>query len=363
VLSTAVAVGAIFPIGLPSAAAETRPVAVETAAWFWAEQVSGDVVPGVPYPDDLPPEASGIKPGNLAVAFKGETEVNTEGDKTAVPDKETYLSFDIYDVPAGSIIDQFAFTLFLDPTEKNVFAPEVAVPGQTPVAGQPVIIACRPKTMFGQADGDSFDSKPEDDCSEAIYGEFDATKQAYTFHAETWAQDWVDGLDNFGVALRPALETTAPFQLSFLPAEKVAATIAYTPAQPVPTYAPPTIAPVVPLPPVPTDTAVFVPDTQPVQPQVQPQPTTAPRPVVMPRQRPIQNVAASPLTASRALSPVFWLAMAGGVLLLGTMSLILGDPLEPVSGTATRVRTGGRHRLAPAPAPGRSTRPIRPRTV
>src|SRR5688500_8852019 len=145
---------------MPGAAAETRPVTVEKSAWFWSQQVSGEVAPGVPYPGGVPMAASGVKEGNLAVAYQGETEVNTDGDKTAVPDKETYLAWDIYDVPTGSIIDSFTFTMFVDATDKNVVPPEVAVPGQTPVGGQPVIIACRPTIGFGPAEGDAFSAKP-----------------------------------------------------------------------------------------------------------------------------------------------------------------------------------------------------------
>jgi hypothetical protein len=366
-LSTAVAVGAIFPFGMTSAHADTRPILVEQSAWFWAEQVGGEAAGGVGWPVGVPRPASGVPEGDLAVAYTGKTEVNAETKETeSVPDKETYLRWDVYDVPEGSYVDSFVFTMFVDPAATtNTALPEVAVPGQPAKGGQPVVVACLPKSGFAEADGEPFLDKPQDNCSSQIVGAYDAVKKSYTFDASVIAQDWVDGLDNHGLAIRPMTDATDPFQLSFLPASKVTATLTYTPATPVapvPTYEPAPFFPPV-QPPVDTNTGttVYTPGTAP---QPAPVPQTAPKPVVKaPKPMVVRNVAASPLRSSRGLSGTFWFAMVGGVLLLGTMSLILGDPLEPVAGTR-RVRTGGRHRLAvPAGAPVRSTRPIRPRTV
>ena len=363
-LSTAVALGAVFPIGTQAAYAEEAPVKVETAAWFWAQQTSGSApgagvgIPNVP--TDAP--VAGVPKGKLAVAYKGEKETNKDGDQISKPDKETYLAWDIYFVPEGSWVDSFTFTLTLDPDAEQMFVP-VDVPG-SPAGpargGQPPLIACVPTIGFGEGEGDAFGVKPEDDCADQIFAEFDAVKGTYTFDATTYAQDWVDGKDNFGLGIRPALDAADPFQLVFKGAADVTATIAYTPAAPEPTQPPTVVDPV--LPPLPpTDTSTYVPDVQP-QPRPQPQPT--PAPVVMTRKpAPINNIAARPLTSTSALSPVFWFAMIGGVLLIGTMSLILGDPLEPVA-AGRRVRTNGRHRLnVPAGVPVRPAGQIRPRTV
>lgn len=370
VLSTALAVGSIFPIGIqPAHAATTMDVKVETAAWFWSTQVSGEAAPGVPYPGAVPRPASGIPEGDLAVAYKGDKEANPEdGTQKSVPDKETYLLWDIYSIPEGSIVDSFTFTVFVDTDAKNVVPPLVEIPGQGSRGGQPKLVACPPTIGFGEADGDSFDAKPDDNCADQIFGEFDAKTNSYTFHATTFAQDWVDGLDNFGLGIRNTEEETEPFQLALKPADTVKATISYTPPVAEPTQEPTSAAPVVPIPTVPTvDTPVFAPPLQP-QPEPQPvvpQPTPNPAPVVMTKAPvvAVQNVAANPLLPSRRLTANFWFAMAGGVLLLGALSLILGDPLAPAATPRTR-GAAGRHRLnAPAGAPARLTRQIRPRTV
>ncbi len=357
-LSTAVAVGAIFPVGMLPAHADTAPVLVETAAWFWSAQTYGSVPEvGVPY-QPVPAPVSGVPDGDLAVAYKGDTETKPDGSKVSVPDKETYLAWDIYFIPEGSFIDSFAFTIFVDPAAHNVFAQEVnQVPGQTPRGGQPPIIACVPKIGFGEGYGDAFESKPDDDCTDGILGQYDKAKNSYTFDATVYAQDWVDGKDNFGLAIRPQEDEDDPFQLSFLGKAKVTASISYTPAEAAPEI-PPYVAPVAP-PALPqTGGTVFVPNPQP-QPQAPPVPVVESRAPVA-----IQPVASSPFDADHALTPVFWFALLGGVLLLGTASLILGDPLEPATATGPKARGGGRYRLnIPAGAPVRATRPARPRIV
>ena len=360
VLSTAVAAGAIFPFGMPTAAASTKlEVTVETAAWFWSAQTSGAGPGGVPYPA-LNPRASGVPEGNLAVAYKGESKTDADGNRVAVPEKETYLMWDVYDVPEGSTVEQFTFTMVLNEDSHQVYAPAVDIPGQGRKGGAPAIVACAATIGFGEADGDAFTAKPDDNCADQVFGEYDDTTKSYTFHAPTYAQDWVDGLDNYGLGIRPLEDATEPFELHFLPAAMIKTTIVYTPPVAEPTAAPTSFEPI-PVPTVPsTDTDVFVPDVQP-QPEPEPQPVPTPE-VVKPRpQVVVQPVAATPFSRDGALSPLFWFAMIGGVLLLGVTSLILGDPLVPEGGSTTRVRTTGRHRLAPAPA--RATRPIRPRTV
>ena len=366
VLSTAIAVGAIFPIGtLPAhaQASTTSEVKVETAAWFWSGQTSGTVPEaGLPLPN-LPADKTGVPAGDLAVAYKGEKETLEKGGEVTKPDKETYLAWDIYFIPEGSYVDSFTFTLFLDPAAEQVYVPqEVEVPSQVTHGGVPDVVACLPTIGFGSGEGDAFAVKPADDCSEPLYGSYDEKTMSYTFDASVYAQDWVDGKDNFGLGFRPALDAPDPFQLVFKGAKDVKATITYTPAEAEPT-APPVIDPVVPLPQPPTDVSVFVPSG----PQVQPQPQAEPQapPVVAVTQAPVvvQNVAATPLVTTRGLSPVFWLAMVAGVLFIGVTSLILGDPLEPAAAARGRARTTGRHRLAPAGAVGRTTRPVRPRTV
>ena len=359
VLSAAVAAGAIFPFGMPAASASTTvEVPVEVSAWFWKDQVSGSGPGGVPL-QPIPRDAAGVPKGDLAVAYKGETETDEDGTKRSVPDKETYLQWDVYAVPEGSTVESFTFTMFLDPEAEQLYGPGVAVPSHGTRGGPPAIVACAATIGFGEADGDAFTAKPDDNCVDQVFGEFDEKTMSYTFHAAPYAQDWVDGKDNFGLGIRPMEDAADPFQLHFLPATKIKTTMTYTPPAAEPTVPPATFEPI-PLPPLPpTDTSGYVPVAP--EPQPQPQPQPQPSPVVeQPKQVVVTNVAATPLRASRALSPLFWFATAAGVLLLGVTSLILGDPIEPAAAGTSRVRTGGRH-LAPAPA--RATRPIRARTV
>jgi len=365
VLSTAVAVGAIFPFGMAPAHADTSPVKVETAAWFWSQQVTGEIGDtGVGYPVTVPVKASGVPEGDLAVAYKGDKEAD---GTTSKPDKETYLAWDVYFIPEGSYVDSFTFTMPLDPEAEQLFGPAVTPPAaHPPVGGQPAIVACVPTIGFGEASGESFTLKPTDDCSNQLYGSFDEKTQSYTFDASTYAQDWVDGKDNTGLAIRPQEDASDPFQLVFKGAKDITATISYTPAAEDGGVAPPVVDTGVPLPiqPPSTGSSGYVPAAPVAQPV--PQPAPQPAPVVMQTRAPVavQNVAASPLRSSRGLSPVFWFAMLGGAMLLGATSLILGDPLEAVAGSRDRVRTNGRHRLnVPATGAPRTTRPVRPRTV
>lgn len=361
IASTALAVGAIFPFGTLPAHAETADVKVETASWFWASQTA-NTVPNAPA---LPPEANGVPKGNLAVAYKGETEEDADKNKIARPDKETYLAWDVYFLPEGSTVDSFTFTMFLNPDAEQLFGPAVTPPSQPSKGGQPALMACLPTIGFGEGEAESFALKPTDDCANRVYGTFDEKTQSYTFDATTFAQDWVDGTaDNYGLGIRPEEDPNqAPFQLVFKGAADVKAQISYTP--PAGEEEPPVVVdPFVPLPPAPpVDNSGYAPVPQ-VQPQPQPQPQPQ-APVVVQTREPVavNNVASSPLTTSRGLSPVFWFAMIGGVLLIGVTSMILGDPLEAT--VASRgVRTNGRHRLnSPAPAPVRGTRTVRPRIV
>jgi len=360
VLSTAVAVGAIFPFGALPAHADTAPVKVEYSSWFWSAQTTGQTVEGYPVPS-VPLGPSGVTENQLAVAYKGETETRPDGETWAKSDKETFLMWDIYFVPEGSFVDSFTFSITLDETAQQLYVPQrVEPPAQPAHGGVPPLIACYPSIGFGPGAGEAWAAKPDLDCTDRIEGAWDEATKSYTFNATVQAQDWIDGKDNYGLGIRPATDQQDPFQLVFKGAADVKATIEYTPAEPEEPEEP-IVEPDVVLPPVPpTDTSVFVPDTQPV-PQPQPQPAPEVR-VQEPVQ--VQPVAASPLKASRGLTPVFWFAMISGVLLIGTASLILGDPLEAATGSRNRIRPNGRHRLTvPAGATARVTPSPRPRTV
>jgi hypothetical protein len=334
IASATIALAAVFPLGLPAAHAEAVSAQpADVAAWFWDKQVSGNVpgtgtgpIPGVPYPGQVPAPLSGVDADRFAVSYQGGTEKTADGQDAAKPEKETYLSWDIYSfVEPGAIIDSFVITL---PLDANGESNRVTKPD-----AQPELVACKPAAGFGAASGDAFAAKPADDCADVVFGSFDAAKSAYVFDISTYAQDWVDG-DNFGIAIRPKLDETVPFQLQFAEQAKLVADWSYTnPAAEEPVFEPEPFVPEAP--PVDggfsggVDTGGFVP-----QPQPQPQPV-APKPVVpIQEPRPVQRAAAVPFVESSTPTWQFWAAAMAGVVLLGVVSLILGDDRVPVADAA-----------------------------
>lgn len=363
VLSTAIAVGAIFPLGLPVAQAAELALPVEVQSWFWDDQ-SDDARAQVPT------STSGVTAGSVAVAITdgagraGEIQPNDPADPAddetqKRSNKETFLSWNLDAIPTGSIVDSFQVTLVADPTGRSAELPVIAVPGQTQRGGQPNVIACRPLTGFGDADGVGYADKPALDCRDASSGSYDAATDSYTFDLTIFAQDWVDGLiDNFGVGLRPELDEDDPFQLVFQGGAKIVTKVAFTPAEPE--FEEPVLTP------TPDDQGgfvdpgfdsgsgttdvVFEPTVEQPVPVANPAPA-APKPVVE-----VQPVAARPTyTRNLSVGPAFWLSLLAAVGLLGIVSLVLGDPIVPVRGqrAASRIPLG---RTAPVGAT------LRPRT-
>ncbi|MDQ1713588.1 MAG: hypothetical protein QOE45_3038 [Frankiaceae bacterium] len=356
VVTTAVALGAVFPFGAVTAHADTANPQVDQANWFWAEQVGGTIPgsPGVPYPTGVPDQTVPKDSNDLAVA--GNPAQQNKDPKGV--DKEAYLSFGLATVPVGSTVTSFTFTVPLDPAAHSAYDPNAV----------PVLVACAPKGGWGQGalgqNGDQFDGKPADDCANAPEGKFDAAKLTYTFDVTDLAAKWAGGDFNFGVAIRNAEDYTTPFNLVLGPVEKITAAIDFTAPAPVVVPTTPPVPPVdnggvtppttggytggIITPPV---VDVPVPQPQPQQPPVTP--VTAPRPAV--------QIAARPLTQETSPSAGFWLAMLAGVVLLGVVSLVLGDPEVAVAASrdrgldrALRRRSSGK----PAATPG-----FRPRTV
>jgi hypothetical protein len=361
IATTIVALGAVFPFGAVSAHAESGAPLVDQANWFWSRQVGG-TIPGTPqpYPGSLPDPTMPQDKNDAAIAGNP---AQQEKDPKGV-EKETYLSFSLATIPLQSTVSKFTFTLPLDQEEKgNAYDPTAA----------PVLVACAPKGGWGQGQlgqlGEQFDGKPEDDCAAAPEGKFDATAKAYTFDITDLAQKWVNGDINFGVAIRHAEDYAAPYNLVVGPIDKITAAIEFTPyvAPPTPTTVPtppptvPTVAPPV------TGTGntgngysgnVSVPTvgTPAPRPQVSP-----PAPVTQPVQRPVTQVAARPLTQENGLPGGFWFGMLAAVVLIGVVSLVLGDPEVDVATQRERgLDRALRRRAAGAGAPSRG---LRPRTV
>ena len=357
ILSATIALGAAFPIGMPTAYAEdVSALQPSTAAWFWDKQTSGSLpVVGVGTPT-VPSQLSNVDTDRYAVSYQRGTETTASGDSIAAPEKETYLMWDIYDiVESGSTIDSFVVTLPLDPDAESNKVP------YGPDGARPELIACKPVGGFGPASGDAFASKPKDDCTDAVFSSFDAAKQAYVFDITTYAQDWVDQ-DNFGIAIRPKTDETIPYQLQFKAQADILANLSFTP--PVAVEEPVFEEPEYVAPPVVDTGTVVQPDLGgfvPV-PQPQAQPPAAPKPVVVteaPRQ--IRRAAATPFVEDFTLSKEFWGAALFGVVLLGIVSLILGDDRVRVreagkDSTLDRVLRQRQAGLGTAPAPRSRTR-------
>lgn len=354
IATTLVALGAVFPFGAVAAHADTAVALVDQTNWFWAEQVGG-TVPNtpLPYPSGIPDATVPQDSNDLAVAGNP---AQTQKEPKGV-DKEAYLSFSFTTVPALSTVNTFTFTMPLDPAANGS-----AYDPQTP----PVLIACAASGGWGQGNigqhGDQFDGKPSDDCAGAPKGTFDATKKTYTFDITATAQKWVNGDINFGIGIRNADTYTTPFNLVFGPVEKITASVDYTPPAPVVT---PTVAP-----PPPVDQPVVQPPVSggygsgTVTPPVVNQPS-APAPQAPPVAppvvaQPVTQVAARPLSQESGVPAAFWFAMLAAVVLLGAVSLVLGDPDVTVTGNRQRGLDRALRRRAAGAA---GTTGLRPRTV
>ena len=327
IASTLIALGAVFPLGLPGAsAAELGEPAAAGAYYSSTTPPKDDALPTDPGNQFNSLNADRVAPGNLAVAV-------------AVPersDKESFLRFDLLSVPHGAVIDAAVVSVPLQPddADNRSISPEPA---------KVKVCAAGPEG-FADVDAGAYDEKPSVDCDrlEAV-AEPSADEKAYTFDVTTLAKTWLTEI-NDGIALVPASLST-PFQVVFQPALSATINVSYTvKTETTPTVAPtPAPPPVVPpdiAPPVDTGTAVDpgfntggnipLPSTG-----VQPTPR-APAPEV-------------PVTSTRALTPVsdvtsppttFWLAALAGVVLLGVTSLILGDQRVAVSTGSRRNGVG-----------------------
>jgi hypothetical protein len=319
IATTLVALGAVFPFGAIAAHADTAQPAVLQATWYWQE----NTVAAGPESLNPPTTVSGVPDKDLAVASKG--------DSGGVPDKETYLAFDVSAIPALSSISRFVVTLAVDDSPQAV----QASPPDLKLMACAAVRAWTPGVA-----GASWTQKPADDCSAKIAGKFDATAKTWTFDITSIAQAWSNGDPALGIGIVGDPTYTTPFQVVFKPATTVKTSVDFTP--PAPTSTEPAVAPTPAYtPPVQVDTSGPAPVTSVNVPPVVPQPTPQPPPVALattPSRR-VNTVANVPFTHSTTIPGSFWLAALAGVVLLGVVSLVLGDPEVPTdvaSGSVTK---------------------------
>ncbi|HMC40616.1 MAG TPA: hypothetical protein VKI19_13195, partial [Acidimicrobiales bacterium] len=258
----ALAIGAalLYPGTPGSAASGSAPLAGST--WFW----QGAVAAPVPSSDPSVPS------GDLAVAGP---DVNSQ------PEAETYLSFDLSAVPAGSTVTSFVVELPADPKASQFTPSGVAAP----------IVACAPEGSWKARPGPQpFSAKPAESCApDAPRLLSTSGGKAYKVDVATIAQQWVSlrqPTGDLAVTDDPQNSTTA-YQVVFGPADALAhlqATVTYSPPPPapnaggvaVPTTVPPTTEATVPV------TVAVQPNPLPNQPvpvaTVPSPPTSAPPP-------------------------------------------------------------------------------------
>lgn len=308
-------------------AAGTTPPVVQSS-WFWQtayEQANPPVAP----PAAPPAEPSGVPDGDLAVAYTGAQD--PDGNKT--PAKMTALAFDTSALTPGAIVQSFTFSLTLDnqPNATNFAQQDAMIVACLPTRGWPAT----PPT------GGDYTDEPTYDCASPVKPT--VTGSTYTFAIPSIAQTWVDD-QNLGVVVVPdPKNTNAPFQLVFTGPKTVKASMAYTPAAPLPSPAPTTSSDtgggtttggtttgggsndggVIGGPPVTGTTA----------------PDAGSTPVVAPPSTPVSATPVAAIRpASSAPSAGFWIAGIGLAIFMLIVSLVLGDPSPPVT-------AGGRSKL------------------
>ena len=311
------------PTALAAGTVSAKP-AVLQQAWYWQnayEQASPPVA-------ETPPasEPTGVPAGDLAVAYTG------NADKS--PSKMAALSFAINGIAPGASVQQFSFSLTLDPQPTATSFNTVDA----------AIVACLPTRLWPAEMPGDYTDEPTVDCSKKVAPTVSGS--TYTFKIPALAQTWLDD-QNLGVAIVPDPDkAAAPFQLVFQGAKSAHGNLVYAPAAtPIsspagssttpgtgtegtpatstggqPAVAAP--APQVPLPPVATGTGAAA----------APPVVAAPAPVA-PQSRPVAAVR----HASAAPTAAFWLAMVVLAVLLIAASLVLGDP-TPTAAVVTRSR-------------------------
>ena len=358
IATTAIALAAVFPIGIGPAHAETAVETATNAAYFSrATPEKPDALPADPAPYFNRLESDRVAPNHLAVAV---TVPNQS-------DKESFVAFELASILGLTVentvtVTKAVMTAPLQPDDdKNRSA------NHTPDK----VKACAAGTEgFFDADAGAYDEKPSVDCKklEAV-AKASADAKAYEFDVTPLAQTWVDDV-NDGIALVPA-KTDQPFQVVFQPGSTFTLAVEYTATplddggetivDPVPSFAPlPPVPGYVPPPNTGVTPTVTTPTTAP-----QPVPSVAPRPTVAPRAQASRGATVpAGFREVNSLNALFWLAAIVGVFVIGAISLFLGSPEVPVSSGARQNGVGRaldeRRRVAGRPGVRPTARSVRP---
>lgn len=332
IASTAVAVAAAFPFGMPAASADMIGETAAASAYFSSTTpAKDDALPQDPGPTFVRLNTDRVAPGNLAVA---------QSIPNAQSDKESFIRFDLVGVPLDAVIESAVITVPLAPDD-----PATGNQSANPAPEKVKACATGPEGFADGVDAGAYDEKPTLDCKRLdVVAKATADGKAYTFDVTPLAKTWLVDL-NDGIGLTPAVKDQ-PFQVVFQPGSK--ATIAMTYSAPSSTPVEPVLPPAPVAPPVAPPPVFNAPIAQPnigpapVQPQPAPQPAPAPKPKVAAPRTPVNAVAvARPgFTESNDLSAGFWLAALAGVGLLGVVSLILGNPEVPVAASSVQNGVG-----------------------
>jgi hypothetical protein len=307
-----------------AAATQSVTVPVSQASWFWRGQVGVIGSTGIAAPVAVADPT--VPGGDLAVSGP---ELPAAAGSPAGPLAETYLAFDVSEIPVGSTITSFKVVLPVD--SRGVTVDEAGAS----------IIACAPKSSWaGGLFASAYSGKPADGCNAHSPRLRKGSGHTYGVDIASIAQRWVepDAL-NLGIAItdNPGNSLTA-YQVVFGPGaalSKLTASVTYR----VPgtgevgpivasssgsggAAAPsadggspmPGLVSVVPVGPLPTG---LPPD---VAGESDPS-TQAVAPIVVADVRPAGS-SAPPLG--------FWFALMLIVLLLGTTTFILSDPDVPL---------------------------------
>jgi hypothetical protein len=302
-----------------AADAATVKVPLTQASWFWRGQPGAIGTTGIAPPAQVPNPS--VPRGDLAVAGP---EAPAAGGLPAGPIAETYLSFDMTEVPVGSTIESFVITLPVDP--KGITADPLGAS----------IVACAVRTGWaGGLEASAYGGKPTDGCDvhsprlKAIH-----SGDGFTVDIAEIAQHWVKpNALNLGIAItdNPANNTTI-YQVVFGPKAALSdltASVTFVPpaeaVEPGTTSPPQAVSP--PGNPDHADAAPVI-TFSPLPPGMPAEVAAPPAPAIAP------SVPAIALTtASDPSSPPlgFWIALVMIVLLLGTTTFVLADPRTAVA--------------------------------
>lgn len=307
---------ATLPVfAVPAAHADSALLVPSNSGYFFAAGVDKpDASPAAP--PNLGTDVDGVAAGHLAVAAKGGKE-----------EKVSFLYFDVFNLPAGAVVDKAVVRMVLVPN-----APPTDISFQAAPAN---VIACMAGDQgFNGDDAVGLAKAPSRLCDKfKAPAKLSSDGKSYEFDITGLASTWIDGA-NDGVAFTAA--DTAPssnFQVVFDAAPTASMDVSYTaPPAETPVDTPVTTVPggsvggVVTPPdagggfaPQPSTGFGQVPDAV-----VPPTTDTGLPPVTTPGQAPARKVAA--LSTSMRPTNTFWLGGLALLIALAVISLVCGDP-------------------------------------